>query len=116
MIQIKAVKPTKFYPVVGKVYDVEPSPRVRVLMHKGYIVKVERPVTVLENGDLRTEVSVSVDGVYVGPGKIVEAAEAVDMAGDAVATDEDGLPILAALEDDAPGEPDEDDEDPDDDV
>jgi hypothetical protein len=42
-IQVKVLKPTAYFPLAGKVYEVEPSPRVRVLLHKGYIAKVDGP-------------------------------------------------------------------------
>lgn len=103
-MKIKVVKESKFFPVVGKVHDVEPSPGVRVLIHKGYIVKVEPTIPYAP---------------------IPEETEVTDTTEQAQAAAEDD-----EVEDDAPGEPDdpgdedapdedddlEDDEDPNDNV
>jgi hypothetical protein len=40
-IQIRALRPTAAFPLAGKVYTVEPSPRVRILLHKNYIERID---------------------------------------------------------------------------
>jgi len=39
--QIRVIKPTAAFPIAGKAYTVEPSPRVRVLLRQRYIEKIE---------------------------------------------------------------------------
>lgn len=104
-MKIKVLKATTYWPVVGAVHDVEASPRVRVLMHKGYIVKVEAPV-----------VDIPAETVVTDTTAQAQAAEVTLMDGTHPPTDEDGIPILSGDNDDAPGDDIDEDDDLEDDV
>lgn len=101
MIQIRVVKESTFFPVVGEVHDVQPSPRVRVLMHKGYIVKVEDA--------LPEEVSELLHAPSTLAAVEEQAAsEVVDWPGTDAEQDEDNAPG-EEIDEDEPEDPEDDD-------
>ena len=108
--QIRVIKPTAAFPIAGKAYTVEPSPRVRVLLRQRYIEKIEntpalQPYDPVIPDEPEVEVPILADDHQIEDEDVVEEDEdeEVEDADDADDEDED--------EGDEEEEDDEDEED-----
>jgi len=110
--QIRVIKPTAAFPIAGKAYTVEPSPRVRVLLRQRYIEKIEntpalQPYDPVIPDEPEVEVPVLADDHQIEDEDVVEEVEEVEEVEDADDADDE--------DEDEGDEEEEDDEDEEDD-